>query len=219
MARIENGILGAFSGKVGEVIGSSWNGIPYIKSRPVSYHDAKTPAQLAHRMKLQLAHQFVKSIKECIEVGFRQIAEHQSPYNKAVSYVMKNAFVGEYPSIHIEPSKVVLSQGNLADAKESSASQEGNNKIVFAWDVNRLEEEFMKGNTANQSSLQVNDTAWLVAYNFSKLEAKTARQDRDLGHDTIEIPDNWKGDEIGCYIFFASNKDNKVSDSQFLGVI
>lgn len=220
MARIENGILGAFSGKVGEVIGSSWNGIPYIKSRPASFHDAKTPAQLAHRMKLQVAHRFIKSVKECIEVGFRQISEHQSPYNKAVSYIMKNAVMGEYPSMHIEPSKVVLSQGNLADAKESSASKNEKGEIAFSWDVNRLgENDFLKEKTETQSTLQVDDTAWLVAYNFSKQEAKTARQDRDLGHATIEIPDDWNGDEIGCYIFFSSNKDNKVSDSQFLGVV
>lgn len=219
MARIEKGILGAFSGKVGEVIASSWNGIPYIKSRPTSFHDAKTPAQLAHRMKLQMAHQFVKSIKECIEIGFRQVAEHQSPYNKAVSYMMKNAMVGEYPSIHIEPSKVMLSQGDLAGVKECSASKEADGKIVFSWDINHLEEEFPKGDSAKQSTLQVNDSTWLVAYNFSKQEAKTARQDRNLGHDTIEIPDDWNGDEIGCYIFFASHKDNQVSDSLFLGMI
>ena len=220
MARIENGILGSFSGKVGEVVASSWNGIPYIKSRPASYHDAKTPAQLAHRMKLQVAHRFVKSVKECIEIGFRQIAEHQSAYNKAVSYVMKNAFVGEYPSIHIEPSKVVLSQGNLVGAMECSASKNEKGEIAFSWDVNRLgEKDFLKENTETQSTLQVDDTAWLVAYNFSKQEAKTARQGRDLGHATIEIPDDWNGDEIGCYIFFSSNKDNNVSGSQFLGVV
>lgn len=220
MARVENGILGSFSGKVGEVVASSWNGIPYIKSRPASYHDAKTPAQLAHRMKLQVAHRFVKSIKECIEIGFRQIAEHQSAYNKAVSYMMKNAFVGEYPSIHIEPSKVILSQGNLVGAMECSASKNEKGGIAFSWDVNRLgEKDFLKENTETQSTLQVDDTAWLVAYNFSKQEAKTARQDRDLGRATIEIPDDWNGDEIGCYIFFSSNKDNNVSGSQFLGMV
>lgn len=166
MARIENGILGSFSGKVGEVVASSWNGIPYIKSRPTSFHDAKTPAQMAHRMKLQMAHRFVKSVKECVEIGFRQVAEHQSAYNKAVSYMMKNAMVGEYPSIHIEPSKVMLSQGDLAGVKECSASKNKKGEIVFFWDVNRLgEKDFLKENSETQSTLQVDDTAWLVAYN------------------------------------------------------
>lgn len=55
MAKIDEGILGPFSGKVGEVIGSSWHGIPYIKSRPAVFHDAKSPAQLAQRMRMQVA--------------------------------------------------------------------------------------------------------------------------------------------------------------------
>ena len=48
MAKIDEGILGPFSGKVGEVIGSSWHGIPYIKSRPAVFHDAKNLLFLEH---------------------------------------------------------------------------------------------------------------------------------------------------------------------------
>lgn len=220
MAKIEDGILGSLSGKMGEVVTSSWNGIQYIKSRPVSYHDAKTPAQLAHRMKLQLAHQFVRSVKECVEVGYRQVAERQSPYNKAVSYVMKNAIVGEYPSMRVEPAKVMLSQGDLAGAVECSVSKDENGKVVFSWGMERLErEEDCVKNVASQCTMQVDDTAWLVAYNFSRQEAYVACQDRNVGHETIEIPRDWNGDEIGCYIFFSSCVDNKVSDSRFLGMV
>ena len=99
MAKIDEGILGPFSGKVGEVIGSSWHGIPYIKSRPAVFHDAKSPAQLAQRMRMQVAHQFVKSIKNIITIGYRYVAGEQIPYNKAVSYIVKNAIVGEYPDM------------------------------------------------------------------------------------------------------------------------
>ena len=221
MARIEDGVLGSLSGKLGEVVASSWKGIPYIKSRPASFHDAKTPAQLAHRMKLQLAHQFVKPVKECVEVGYRQVAERQSPYNKAVSYVMKNAIVGEYPSMRIEPGKVALSQGCLAGAAECSVSKGENGKVVFSWSVNRLgTEDADTKNDATKRAMQLDDTAWLVAYNFSKQEAMTTCQDRNIGHETMEIPFDWGGgDEIGCYIFFSSCGDNKVSNSQYLGKI
>lgn len=99
MAKTDEGILGPSSGKVGEVIGSSWHGIPYIKSRPAVFHDAKSPAQLAQRMKMQVAHQFVKSIKNIITIGYRYVAGEQIPYNKAVSYIVKNAIVGEYPDM------------------------------------------------------------------------------------------------------------------------
>ena len=36
MGKIKQGILGGFKGKVGTVIGSSWNGIAYMKGQPQS---------------------------------------------------------------------------------------------------------------------------------------------------------------------------------------
>ena len=49
MGKIKQGILGGFKGKVGTVIGSSWNGIAYMKGLPQSQKDPKTDAQIAHR--------------------------------------------------------------------------------------------------------------------------------------------------------------------------
>lgn len=36
MGTIKQGILGGFSGKVGNVVGASWKGIDYIRSLPSS---------------------------------------------------------------------------------------------------------------------------------------------------------------------------------------
>ena len=49
MGKIKQGILGGFKGKVGTVIGSSWNGIPYMRGLPQSQKDPKTAAQIAQR--------------------------------------------------------------------------------------------------------------------------------------------------------------------------
>ena len=49
MGKIKQGILGGFKGKVGTVIGSSWNGIAYMKGLPQSQKDPKTAAQMAQR--------------------------------------------------------------------------------------------------------------------------------------------------------------------------
>ena len=42
MGKIKQGILGGFKGTVGTVIGSSWNGIAYMKGRPQSVKNPKT---------------------------------------------------------------------------------------------------------------------------------------------------------------------------------
>ena len=49
MGKIKQGILGGFRGKVGTVIGASWNGIAYMRGLPQSVKNPKTAAQQAQR--------------------------------------------------------------------------------------------------------------------------------------------------------------------------
>ena len=49
MGKIKQGILGGFKGKVGTVIGASWNGIAYMRGLPQSIKNPKTTAQQAQR--------------------------------------------------------------------------------------------------------------------------------------------------------------------------
>ena len=49
MGKIKQGILGGFRGIVGTVVGSSWNGIAYMKGKPQSVRNPRTDAQLQQR--------------------------------------------------------------------------------------------------------------------------------------------------------------------------
>ncbi len=49
MGVIKQGILGGFSGKVANVVGSSWKGIAVLKSLPLSVANPKTAGQVAQR--------------------------------------------------------------------------------------------------------------------------------------------------------------------------
>ena len=52
MARLTQGILGGVLGKVGNVVGSSWKGIPVIKAMPLSVANPRTAGQLLQRGKM-----------------------------------------------------------------------------------------------------------------------------------------------------------------------
>ena len=208
MAKIDQGILGPFSGKVGEVIGSSWKGIPYIKARPTQFHDAKTPRQLTHRMKLQTAHAFARSIKHIIEIGYRNVTGTQTPYNNAVSCLMKNALVGESPEVGIDPSKVMISQGKLAGAEDCSVSIEEDGTIAFSW-----------GETSSEGFANAEDQAVLLAYNFTKQQGISNVVCRKDKKGNIKIPVTWERGCIACFIFFASVTNKDVSNSKYLGLL
>ena len=49
MGKIKQGILGGFKGTVGTVVGSSWNGVAYMKGKPQSVKNPRTDAQVQQR--------------------------------------------------------------------------------------------------------------------------------------------------------------------------
>ena len=49
MGKIKQGILGGFRGTVGTVVGSSWNGIVYMKGKPQSVRNPRTEDQVQQR--------------------------------------------------------------------------------------------------------------------------------------------------------------------------
>ena len=50
MGIIKKGILGGFSGKVGNVVGASWKGIDYIRSLPSTVRNPRTPRQVKQEL-------------------------------------------------------------------------------------------------------------------------------------------------------------------------
>ena len=51
MGKISQGVLGGFSGKVGNVIGASWKGIDYMRIMPANVANPRTQGQIDQRSK------------------------------------------------------------------------------------------------------------------------------------------------------------------------
>ncbi|MDD4417119.1 MAG: DUF6266 family protein, partial [Proteiniphilum sp.] len=61
MGTIKQGILGGFSGKVGNIVGASWRGIDYIRSMPASVRNPRTVAQVSQRTRFALIGKMLKT--------------------------------------------------------------------------------------------------------------------------------------------------------------
>ena len=64
MGKIKQGILGGFRGKVGTVIGASWNGIAYMRGLAQSHKNPKTAAQLQQRAFFKELHELVAQLSD-----------------------------------------------------------------------------------------------------------------------------------------------------------
>ena len=72
MGKIKQGILGGLSGKVGNVIGANWKGIDYLRIKPSSVANPRTPGQVDQRSKFSTVLRFLQPMTDFLKVTFRQ---------------------------------------------------------------------------------------------------------------------------------------------------
>jgi len=74
MGTINKGIRRGFSGKVGTVIGGTWKGIDYMRSKSDYRNTNPSEAQLAQQLKFGLCIRFVSSMNGLVERTFGNYA-------------------------------------------------------------------------------------------------------------------------------------------------
>lgn len=215
MGKISNGILGGVSGKIGNVVGSSWKGIDYLKTLPASYSDAKTDVQISNRSKFQTVVRFLQPLTEVIRVGFKALAVKKSAFNAATSYTYHNAATGTYPNVSIDYSKVMMSKGSLRGADNANATSFAAGKLNVSWEDN-----------SGLSSASSNDAVMVVAYHPELEDAFYHLNAASRGDSSVELdlPQSYSGSEVQVYLsFFAVNggsaASKSVSNSAYLGAV
>ena len=207
MGTIKKGILGGFSGIVGTVIGASWKGIDYMRSRATSISNPRTPAQVEQRAKFTAVGMFLKPLTSFLRIGFKSAAIKMSAYNAAMSFNLKNAITGIFPAFDIDYSKVLISQGTLPGALNPATVSATAGTVRFTWENNSWE-----------TNASTDDQAVLVVYNPAKQAAVSVigAIARSVGSQTIILPNSFTGDQVQCYIAFQNANQSVISNSQYV---
>lgn len=209
MRTYKKGILGSFSGKVGTVVGSSWNGIEYMRSLPKASHKAPTDLQMIQRTKLGMAIGFLQPISALINIGYKNLAVRQTPFNVATAQLLSDGITGVYPDLMIDYPKVLISKGNLTGAWGPAITSEAS-KVNITW----------QDNTASGTA-KPTDKAMLLVYNPVKSQYvfTMAGENRGLLADSMDLPADFLGDTVHAWITFISADKKTVSTSLYISEI
>jgi hypothetical protein len=210
MGTFKQGIYGGYSGKVGNVVGSSWKGIDVMRIMPASVANPQTVPQLTQRQKFSVTMGFLQPISEFLKTGFRNYAVRMTGINAAMSYNIRDAVSGAYPNYTIDYPNVLVSRGSLPAALNPAAAAGAAGKVVFTWDDNSTE----IGADASDKSL-------IVVYNPVKHQAVTANElaERSAATQTVTVPDAWTGDLVQNYLAFINAKGDDLASSRFAGAV
>jgi hypothetical protein len=210
MGTYVNGANGAFRGKVGSVVGSSWKGIDYMKGRPnIKRNATPTAAQLEQQKKVAVVGKFIRSIKRVITLGFDSDVPGVSEYNRAMAYVLDYALDITTTPYSIVYSKVLVTSGDLINGDGPAAVAGASGKITFNWQDNSTE-----------GVVDATDTAVLVAYSPTMNLAIFTKNGaiRSAGTATLSAG-TFKGQTVETYIAFLKADGSAISRSLYTGQV
>jgi hypothetical protein len=214
MAKFNQGVHGQFSGKIGNVVGSSWKGKGVMRIRPASVSNPKTEKQQTVRGKFSLVGRFVARLSSLVADGFKSQADVITAQNAAMKYNLQHGLLGEFPDLSLNMSALKISQGDLPSSTDLVAVKNAN-LLEFSWSDN-----------SNEAGAASNDLLSIGIYDSEQEQALKFQGifSRGDAGGIVEIPANWLDRTIDIYAFFKSqsnaiNSGLYVSDSIYLGSI
>ena len=135
MGKIKQGILGGFKGKVGTVIGASWNGIAYMRGLPQSIKNPKTAAQQAQRAFFREVQDLVGQLSyEQLVFLFPNSAKGMSRRNLLVKQLSADPLVAE-GSKHADLADITsLGNAPTADLPDVTITA-SRSAVTISWDA------------------------------------------------------------------------------------
>lgn len=209
MGKFNKGILGSFTGKVGNIIGSKWKGISYMRSLSDVSSRPPTEKQIIVRARFAFASKFLQALGPVIKIGFKGYEKKQSPQNAAMSEFINHAIKGDYPSYAADFEKLRIAKGTLEVAKNYGISLAGTT-LTYSWEDNA---NSTKENGDNKAVLLALAEGFPPSYSIAEFT-------RDEKAATLASPSVPAGTKVYCYLFFYSDKEKiTVCNSLLAGTV
>jgi hypothetical protein len=208
MGILKNGMLGNYSGKMGNLVFYIRNGKQVVRTIGKITKPATT-AQLQNRKEMAVTMAFLKPLTEFINAGFGLAAAKttKSAYNLAVSYQKMNAISGTYPDTVIAYEKVRVTQGMMFAALDPAVELTPTG-LSFTWSC-----------PAGLNWPRPYDQVMLLACfpAQEKVIYLLAGASRAQCADTLTIPAELINEYMEVYLSFVAQDRRSIGNSTYMG--
>jgi len=205
MSKLTSGILGPLKGKIGGVVGSTWKGIPVLKTKPASVANPRTAAQVTQRNAFTEAVAFARVILvTIIKPLWDRFAQGQSGFNRFIS-----VNIGNWDGSAFEtPENIEISRGILAKADTFTASADTGATQI---DLN-YSDDTGEGDALSTDEIYVvvfNETTGFIQ-GFSSVATRDVPAPHVIIDDALEVDD-----VVHVYLAFKRADNTKVSNTNY----
>lgn len=210
MGTYNKGILGAFSGKVGPVVGASWRGKDVMRSLPRKTSRVATATQLLQREKFTMVTEFLTPLNSVVGRYFGNNTGDKTRRNQAMSYLMREAINYVDPDLVWDFSQVLISRGDLLGMTGAAVAAGTGQSVDITWTDN-----------SGQGDAETTDKLVVVLYEATSKTTVHALNagSRSQGASNVIVPAFLTGLTVQVWASFASTDDKLYATSQYLGTV
>tara|TARA_R110001606_G_scaffold399186_2_gene581385 strand:- start:1259 stop:1900 length:642 start_codon:yes stop_codon:yes gene_type:complete len=210
MATFEKGILGGFSGKVGNVVGTRWRGKNVMRSLPQRGSYTPSTKQEEQRDRFRTVMGFISPFMDVLSLYFGSPKGDKSRSNMATSYHLKNAVVSGPDGMVMDYPKVLISKGDLRGIDGGTLAAAANQVLNFGWLDN-----------SGQGKATATDTLMVVIYapDLDMYYTDLAVATRDATTAAVTVPNFMAGFEVQVWASFSIPETNYAAISTYMGAV
>lgn len=207
MARLTEGILGPFSGKVGTVVGYRWRGVPCVRGYVRQINYPNTAQQQVEREWFVAMVRFAAKARQALLLGFGEQARG-AQMTEGNWFVRRNKqnFSTVDGAVKVDYASLTLAAGAAAPVS-FHAPQFGEDGVLSV--------DFEKNTMFARASPE--DKVYLYAYcpdtEAGMLMAPVARRTKRV---RVSLPDAWRGREVHVWGFVV-DREGRASASAYVG--
>ncbi|MGJ8744856.1 DUF6266 family protein [Polaribacter sp.] len=210
MATFEKGILGGFTGKVGNVVGTRWRGKNVMRSLPQRGKYTATEKQEEQRQKFKTVIGFLSPIVAIVSRYFGSPRGDKSRANLATSYHLKNAVISTQTGMVMDYAKVLISKGDLRGIDGGTVAAAAGHTLDFAWQDN-----------SGQGKATATDALMVVVYapDLQLFYNNLAVATRDATTATVTLPEFMTGFDVEVWASFSKPETDFAAISTYMGTV
>lgn len=210
MAELKPGVIGTISGKIDNVVASSWRAIKYLRGLAKTSRKDPSQLQVAQRAAFALTYNFLSQLEDEVNLGFGNMdTSRATAFNLAMGVNVK-AVGGTYPDLVFNFPSVVLSKGGLIRSKNARLISAAPAIISVTW-----------GDMKKVKAQSLSDKVTLVAYDpmDDLAVASSGEAVRGDYKFEFEVPESFSGHDVHVYLFFTRQDNKKNSHSDYCGTV
>ena len=209
MAKLEQGILGPFRGKVGTVVGYLWRGKPVVRAyrKEINYPD--TEMQQAEREWFVGMVRFAATARQALLLGLRERAAREQMTEGNVFVRMNKGCFGRDAARRVRTGvdyeRIRIAEGAAAPVRFTTASVDENNVLHVDFERN-----------SGMMRAKASDRVYVYVYNEDTREGLLSHPaERRRGQLEMQLPYGWNVLNIRMWGFVVDS-EGRASRSAFI---